>query len=240
MWGQRRKNLYSNCQKNAETLSKTVLTNGVWIWAIRIVMWICWRFLVHFVYQRTNWACFSINACILTSEYGSARYVSTQQKRWCWNIQIIPTTSFQPSVDSLVALIFTESSRQKKAVLLQNGETSTLQMQHKMTQIEHNHHFVKYQRKSKIFIEKQPKRCRIPTNATPFWYECDTCTVKNCTFFRNNSLYLQHEGNNRNHAKDRISPDHHRGVCTHIRYYLGICHDTWVQDVSWESLEGSL
>ena len=70
---------------------------------------------------------------------------------------------------SLVALIFTESSRQKKAVLLQNGETSTLQMQHKMTQIEHNHHFVKYQRKSEIFIEKQPKRCRIPTNATPFW-----------------------------------------------------------------------
>ena len=52
------------------------------------------------------------------------------------------------------------------------------------------------------------------------------CTVKNCTFFRGNSLYLQHEGNNRNYAKDRISPDHHRGVCTHIRYYLGICHDT--------------
>lgn len=37
-----------------------------------------------------------------------------------------------------------------------------------MTQIEHNHHFVKFQRKSKTFIEKQPKRCRIPTNATPF------------------------------------------------------------------------
>ena len=35
-----------------------------------------------------------------------------------------------------------------------------------MTQIQHNHFFVKYQRKSKIFIEKQPKRCRIPTNAT--------------------------------------------------------------------------
>ena len=35
-----------------------------------------------------------------------------------------------------------------------------------MTQIEHNHHFVKYQRKSNFFIEKQPKRCRIPTNAT--------------------------------------------------------------------------
>ena len=49
---------------------------------------------------------------------------------------------------------------------------------------------------------------------------------ENCTFFRGNSLYLQHEGNNRNYAKDRISPDHHRGVCTHIRYYLGICHDT--------------
>ena len=32
--------------------------------------------------------------------------------------------------------------------------------------MEHNHFFVKYQRKSKIFIEKQPKRCRIPTNAT--------------------------------------------------------------------------
>ena len=37
-------------------------------------------------------------------------------------------------MDSLVALIFTESSRQKKTVLLQNGETSILQMQHKMTQ----------------------------------------------------------------------------------------------------------
>ena len=36
--GQRRKNLYSNCLRSAETLSKTVLTNGVWIWAIRIVM----------------------------------------------------------------------------------------------------------------------------------------------------------------------------------------------------------
>lgn len=34
---------------------------------------------------------------------------------------------------ALVELIFTESSRQKKTVLLQNGETSTLQIQHKMT-----------------------------------------------------------------------------------------------------------
>ena len=32
------KKLYSNCLRSAETLSKTVLTNGVWIWAIRIVM----------------------------------------------------------------------------------------------------------------------------------------------------------------------------------------------------------
>ena len=69
-------------------------------------------------------------------------------------IQIIATTSFLPSVDSLVALIFTESSRQKKAVLLPNGETSNLHMQHKMIQIEPNHFFVRYQRKSKIFIEK--------------------------------------------------------------------------------------
>ena len=169
MWGGQRKNLYSNYLRNAGTLSKIVLTNGVGIWAIRIVMWTCWRFLIHFVYLRTNWACFSINACTLTSEYGSVRYVSTLQKRWCWNIQIIATTSFQLSVDSLVELIFTESSRQKKAVLLQNGETSNLHMQHKMIQMEHNHFFVKYQRKSNIFIEKQPKRCRIPTNATPFW-----------------------------------------------------------------------
>ena len=36
--GMKRKNLYSNCLRSAETLSKTVLTNGVWIWAIRIVM----------------------------------------------------------------------------------------------------------------------------------------------------------------------------------------------------------
>ena len=33
-----RKNLYSNYLRSAETLSKTVLTNGVWIWAIRIAM----------------------------------------------------------------------------------------------------------------------------------------------------------------------------------------------------------
>ena len=59
--------------------------------------------------------------------------------------------------DSLAARIFTESSRQKKTVLLQNGETSTLQKQHKMVQMEHNLLFVKYQRKSKIFIEKYCK-----------------------------------------------------------------------------------
>ena len=35
-----------------------------------------------------------------------------------------------------------------------------------MIQIQHNHFFVKYQRKSNIFIEKQPKRCRIRRNAT--------------------------------------------------------------------------
>ena len=34
----REKKLYINCLRSAETLSKTVLTNGVWIWAIRIVM----------------------------------------------------------------------------------------------------------------------------------------------------------------------------------------------------------
>ena len=36
--GRMGKSLYSNYLKNAETLSKTVLTNGVWIWAIRIVL----------------------------------------------------------------------------------------------------------------------------------------------------------------------------------------------------------
>ena len=36
--GGQRKKLYGNCLRSAETLSKTVLTNGVWIWAIRIVM----------------------------------------------------------------------------------------------------------------------------------------------------------------------------------------------------------
>ena len=38
MGGGKGKNLYNNCLRSAETLSKTVLTNGVWIWAIRIVM----------------------------------------------------------------------------------------------------------------------------------------------------------------------------------------------------------
>ena len=32
------KKLYNNYLRSAETLSKTVLTYGVWIWAIRIVM----------------------------------------------------------------------------------------------------------------------------------------------------------------------------------------------------------
>jgi len=63
------------------------------------------------------------------------------------------SATVQLSVDSPVVLIFTESSRQKKAVLLQNGETSTLQKQRKMVQIEHNHFFVKYQRKSN-FLSK--------------------------------------------------------------------------------------
>ena len=50
------------------------------------------------------------------------------------------------------------------------------------------------------------------------WLSCVRCSAskknspkgKNCTFFRKTSLYLQHKGNNRNYAKDRISPDHHR------------------------------
>ena len=36
--GRKGKKLYNNYLRSAETLSKTVLTNGVWIWAIRIVM----------------------------------------------------------------------------------------------------------------------------------------------------------------------------------------------------------
>ena len=36
--GRKEKNLYSNYLRIVETLSKTVLINGVWIWAIRIVM----------------------------------------------------------------------------------------------------------------------------------------------------------------------------------------------------------
>ena len=85
-------------------------------------MWTCWRFPVRFVYQRTNWASFLTNAYTLTFEYGSARYVSMQQRRWCRTILIIATTSFLLSVDSLVALIFTASSRTKKAVHQRSGE----------------------------------------------------------------------------------------------------------------------
>lgn len=51
-------------------------------------------------------------------------YEKEPYKQFIWRymgqtIQIIATTSFLPSADSLVELIFTESSRQKKAVLLQ-------------------------------------------------------------------------------------------------------------------------
>ena len=63
-------------------------------------------------------------------------------------------------------LFFYEKEPYKQFIWRYMGQTIQI--------IQHNHFFVKYQRKSKIFIEKQPKRCRIPTNATPFWYECDT------------------------------------------------------------------
>ena len=78
--------------------------------------------------------------------------------------------SFLPSVDSLVALIFTESSRQKKAVLLQNGEPLSLQMQHKKVQIERIHCFVKTPKKKQKFYRKTAKR-------VSHSYECDTFLV---------------------------------------------------------------
>ena len=93
--------------------------------------------------------------------------------------------------------------------------------------------FRKIPKKKQFFYRKTAKK-------VSHSYECDTWTGKKCTFCRRKTLYLQHERSNRNNAKDWISPDHHRGVCTHIMYYLRICHDTWVQNVSWESLEGSL
>jgi len=73
-------------------------------------------------------------------------------------------------VDSLVELIFTESSRQKKAVLLQNGETSNLQMQHKMIQMEPNHFFRKIPKKKQYFYRKTAKK-------VSHSYECDTFLV---------------------------------------------------------------
>lgn len=57
--------------------------------------------------------------------------------------------------------------------------------------------------------------------------------------FWKKTLYLHHEINIRNHTTDRISPDYRRGVCTHVRYHLRICHVTWVQNVSWGTSEGS-
>ena len=55
-------------------------------------------------------------------------------------------------------LFFYEKEPYKQFIWRYMGQTIQI--------IQHNHFFVKYQRKSKIFIEKQPKRCRIPTNAT--------------------------------------------------------------------------
>ena len=112
-------------------------------------------------YWQSSIVCLYHNSCLYMNFSAKLRFNFHISKRFRGKVTEIV-------VDSLAARIFTESSRQKKTVLLQNGETSTLQMQHKMTQIEHNLLFVKYQRKSKIFYKKQPKRCRIPTNATPF------------------------------------------------------------------------
>ena len=57
-------------------------------------------------------------------------------------------------------LFFYEKEPYKQFIWRYMGQTIQI--------IQHNHFFVKYQRKSNFFIEKQPKRCRIPTNATPF------------------------------------------------------------------------
>ena len=57
-------------------------------------------------------------------------------------------------------LFFYEKEPYKQFIWRYMGQTIQI--------IQHNHFFEKYQRKSNFFIEKQPKRCRIPTNATPF------------------------------------------------------------------------
>ena len=61
-------------------------------------------------------------------------------------------------------LLFYEKEPYKQFIWRYMGQTIQI--------ILHNHFFVKYQRKSKIFIEKQPKRCCIHRNATPFWQIC--------------------------------------------------------------------
>ena len=82
--------------------------------------------------------------------------------------------SFLPSVDSLVALIFTESSKKRRLFSYRMESLPVYRCSTKRFKLSVSIFCKKHQRKSKKFIEKQPKWCRIPTNATPFWYECDT------------------------------------------------------------------
>lgn len=118
--------LYSSCQRSASTLSGSVLTNGVLIWDIRTVLWICWPSPAHWVSPRRNCLYSSISVCSLHSEYGSARSVSMQQRRWCWIILIIAMISFLPSVASLPEPICIGSSRPRRVARLPNGEKNRL------------------------------------------------------------------------------------------------------------------
>ena len=118
--------LCSSCQRSASTLSGSVLTNGVLIWDIRTVLWICWPSPAHWVSPRRNCLYSSTSICSLHSEYGSARSVSMRQRRWCWIILIIAMISFQPSVASLPEPICIGSSRPRRVARLPNGEKNRL------------------------------------------------------------------------------------------------------------------
>ena len=152
-----------NCLKSALSLSGTVLTNGVRIQDTRTVLSICWPSPVISVSPRMSYLYSSNNVWNQHSEYGSATYVSMQQRRWWWNIRTIAMTSFQPSAASPPELICTGFSSQRKVALPPNGETNRPQTQPETTKKSKTDFFNKYKKHTKQKGTNRHNGCLLST-----------------------------------------------------------------------------
>lgn len=86
--------------------------------------------------------------------------------------------------------------------------------------------FSRNNRKAHYEMKKYVKKC-------PFAPPNGHLSVKSEPLFPKKILYLRHERNIGNHAKDRTRPDYHRGGGTHVRCYLRISIYFWQRYTSY-------